>query len=82
MIVALGLPGLAAAGTAGGPSTGELGPIPLWNLIIGIFLADEAATPPPNATGGDADQNGGAMDPNGNPKPVPPPPPPPPPPNP
>lgn len=63
----LGIPGLAGRG--------------FWDLLLGIFLADEAASAAMqgSGTGGGVNNGGGAMDPNGGgPKPPDPPPPPPP----
>jgi hypothetical protein len=69
----LGFPGLAAAEPAGPSrllSAAEelVQDLPGWDLVVGIFLADEAdSSANPGPTG--STSGGGGMDPNGGPKP-------------
>lgn len=78
---ALVAPGLAAA-EPWGPDwflaevEAEPGPVTFWDVLISLFLEDQAP-PPGNQGSGEGSNGGGAMDPNGgggstgNPKPNP-----------
>lgn len=67
----LSVPGIAAAEDSNPVLTVTGLGAALWDFLTGDLLEDETAPPPSDGsgTGGDVNNGGGAMDPNGGPKP-------------